>query len=290
MGRNRFLIAMLCAPVLGTLALVSLGYSDEWRPRHALVPPTGVMNLGEPASPQDVFLTGPASSAEQAVWLAGIQAWRTERLTRLRYNGAQYDRPELLWTRGIVSQYQLLVWERNFYDPETRSYTVSRLLDNIAARIGPIDAVLIWHVYPNIGADYRNQFDLLRDLPGGIPGVRHMVEQFHRHNVKVFFPVLAWDTGTRDQGLPSSITMAQLMKDVGADGINFDTLESVPAQFRQASDAINDPLALEPQFQPRDESLAWTNISWNDWVAWEGKQYPFVPMVSKAKWMEPRHT
>ena len=81
----------------------------------------------------------------------------------------------------------------------------------------------------------------------------------------------------------------QLLKEIDADGINFDTLESVPPGFREASDAIGHPLALEPQFQPRDASLAWTNLSWNDWVTWEGKQYPFVPMVSKNKWMEPRH-
>ena len=48
--------------------------------------------------------------------------------------------------------------------------------------------------------------------------------------------------------------------------------------------------ALEPQFDPRDESLAWSNLAWNDWVAWDGKEYPFVPMVSRTKWLEPRHT
>ncbi len=144
-------------------------------------------------------------------------------------------------------------------------------------------------MYPNLGIDDRNQFDMLRDLPGGIPGLRHMVDQFHRHGVKVFFPYLVWDTGTRDEGSPAWTTMSDLLKDIGADGINFDTLESVPVQFRTSSDAMGHPLALEPQFQPRDESLAWTNISWNDWVTWEGKPYPFIPMVSKNKWMEPRH-
>jgi formylglycine-generating enzyme required for sulfatase activity len=84
--------------------------------------------------------------------------------------------------------------------------------------------------------------------------------------------------------------MAELLKRVDADGINFDTLESVPPGFREASDAVGHPLALEPQFQPRDGSLAWSNLSWNDWVTWEGKQYPFSPMVSRNKWMETRHT
>src|SRR5215470_19070469 len=218
--------------------------ADEWKPRHDLVSHTGVMNLTELPGPGEVFFSGPSFPAEQPTWLEGLIAWRTSRRTLLRYNPSQYERPELEWTQHVYSQVQLLIWDRSLYDPEKSEYTVDRFLSETESRIGPIDAVLIWHVYPNLGVDDRNQFDLLRDLPGGIPGVRHMVEQFHRHNVKVFFPVLAWDTGTRDQGLPSSITMAQLMKDVGADGINFDTLESVPAQFRQASDAINDPLAL----------------------------------------------
>ena len=264
--------------------------ADEWKARHDLVSHTGIVNLPEPPSPEEVFFAGPASPADQPGWLEGLKAWRNERHTLLRYSPAQYERADLMWTQHIFSQVQLLIWDRRLYDPEKGAYTVDRFLADTESRIGPIDAVLIWHVYPNLGADDRNQFDLLRDLPSGIAGLHGMVEQFHQHHVKVFFPFLAWDAGTRQEGGAPEITLAQLLKEIGADGINFDTLESVPPQFRQASDAIDHPLALEPQFQPRDESLAWTNLSWNDWVTWEGKAYPFVPMVSRNKWLEARHT
>jgi iron(II)-dependent oxidoreductase len=271
--------------------LLSLPVSaDEWKPLHDLVSHTGVMNLTETPPPSEVFFSGPTSPSDQSSWLQGLKAWRSDRLRLLRYNGAQYERPDLFWTQRIFSQVQLLIWDRSLYDPEKGEYTVDRFLSETEARIGPIDAVLIWHVYPNLGVDDRNQFDMLRDLPGGTAGVRKMVDQFHSRGVKVFFPMLAWDAGTRNEDAANATVMAQLLKEVDADGINFDTLESVPPGFREASDAIGHPLALEPQFQPRDASLAWTNISWNDWVTWEGKQYPFVPMVSKDKWMEPRHT
>ena len=269
---------------------VSTTFGDEWKARHDLVSHTGVMNLTEPPPPGEVFFSGPASPSDQANWLAGLKAWRTDRRTLLRFSGSEFERSELEWTQHIFSQVQLLIWDRSLYDPDKGEYTVDRFLSETENRIGPIDAVLIWHVYPNLGVDDRNQFDLLRDLPGGIAGIRRMAEQFHSHGVRVFFPYLAWDTGTRDEGAAPSVAMAQLLKDIGADGINFDTLETVPSQFRRASDAIGHPLALEPQFQPRDESLAWTNLSWNDWVTWEGKAYPFAPMVSKNKWLEPRHT
>lgn len=277
---------------IGILLLIVSAFvsADEWRARHDLVSHTGVMNLTEPPPPEEVFFAGPGTAADAHGWLDGLKAWRQERTTLLRYSGLQYQRPELEWTQRIISQVQLLVWDRSFFDPDKGQYTVDRFLKETEQRIGPIDAVLIWHVYPNLGVDDRNQFDMLRDLPSGIAGIRRVVNEFHQHNVKVFFPILAWDNGTRPESASPAVIMAQLMKDAGADGINFDTLETVPPEFRHASDSIGHPLALEPQFQPRDESLAWTNLSWNDWVTWEGKQYPFIPMVSKTKWMEPRHT
>ncbi len=293
MPASRFSLNRRPIAVAAIVVFVALGFrlaADEWKPRHDLVTHGDLSTLTQPASPNEVFFSGPANPAEAQTWLENLKSWRDKQRALLHYDPSQYDRRDLEWTQHIFSQVQLLIWDRSLYDPDKREYTVEKFLSETESRIGPIDAVLIWHVYPNLGIDDRNQFDLLRDLPGGIPGIRAMVDQFHQHGVKVFFPILAWDTGTRDEGSSPWITMSQLLKDIGADGINFDTLDSVPHQFRQASDEIGHPLALEPQFQPRDESLAWTNLSWNDWVTWEGKQYPFIPMVSKTKWMESRHT
>ena len=280
--------AFLSACVLALLA--NCVFADEWKADHSLISPTGVMNLPAVPLPEDTFFPGPPSPAEAEGWRVGLKAWRADRLMHLRYNHSEYSRLELAWTQHIFSQVQVLVWDRSLYDSEKGEYTVDRFLSETESRIGPIDAVLIWPLYPNIGADDRNQFDLLRDLPGGIPGLRKLVQQFHDRNVRVFFPILAWDTGTRDEDASPAVALSQLLKDIAADGINFDTLESVPPQFRSASDAAGHPLALEPQFDPRDESLAWSNIAWNDWVTWDGKPYPFVPMVSRTRWLEPRHT
>jgi formylglycine-generating enzyme required for sulfatase activity len=294
MGNTRLLHQRFHLWIASGLSLVLLScsllaLSDEWKPRHALIPPTGVMNLPALPPPSDVFFTGPDNAGEFESWLAGLHAWRKDRLTRLRFDGSQYERPELAWTQHAFSQVQVLIWDRMLYDPEKGAYTVDRFLADIEQRLGPIDSVLVWHLYPNMGADDRNQFDLLRDMPGGIPGLRHLVEEFHRRGVKVFFPILAWDTGTRDEGAPNWTALAALLKDIGADGINFDTLESAPPDFRSVSDSLGHPLVLEPQFDIRDESLAWSNMGWNDWVTWEDVPYPFVPMVSKSKWLEPRH-
>src|SRR5689334_13562610 len=139
--------------VLGTIVLLSslLCYPDEWKASHALLPPNGVMNLLDMPAPGDVFFSGPDDPASAATWLDGLKAWRADRRIRLRYDGSQYERPELEWTQHVFSQVQLLIWDRSFYDPEKGEYTVDRFLDETENRIGPIDAVLIWHVYPNLG-------------------------------------------------------------------------------------------------------------------------------------------
>ena len=100
---------------LALSALISAtAFSDEWRPRHALVPPTGVLNLTQPGGPADVLLPGPENPAAADAWRTQMKAWREERLQRLRYQGAEYERPELAWTQHVYSQVQVLIWERDF--------------------------------------------------------------------------------------------------------------------------------------------------------------------------------
>ena len=90
-----------------------------------------------------------------------------------------------------------MVEDRYFYDPVKRQYTVGRCLDDVDKRYGGIDSVLLWPVYPNIGIDNRNQFDMLRDMPGGLGALKEMVNDFHKRGVRVLFPTMPWDVGTR---------------------------------------------------------------------------------------------
>jgi formylglycine-generating enzyme required for sulfatase activity len=162
---------------------------------------------------------------------------------------------------------------------------VDKYLDDLENRYGGIDSVLIWHTYPNIGIDSRNQYDWLRDMPGGIAGVRKMIDDFHRRGVRVLFPVMLWDQGTHDEEIPNWEATARLLAEVGADGVNGDTLGEVPLAFRTASDKTRHPLVLEPEAAPDHpyEALAWNNMTWGYW------EFPFEPMVSLYKWLEPRH-
>ncbi|WP_254061645.1 SUMF1/EgtB/PvdO family nonheme iron enzyme [Granulicella sp. L60] len=229
----------------------------------------------------------PASTCtddELGSWLADIDHWRAERRIRVGYDGKQYERSELLWTQSSYIQTQMMVHDRFFYNPTIQKYTVDRYLKDLETRYGGVDSVLIWPTYPNLGIDDRNQYDLVRDLPGGLEGVKRMVDDFHSHHVRVLFPAMLWDQGTHPEGTADSEALARELATIDADGINGDTLEGVPRTFRTASDGFHHPLALEPELGPAsDEMLNYNNMTWGYW------KYDFVPSISLYKWLEPRH-
>ena len=58
--------------------------------------------------------------------------------------------------------------------------------------VGGLDAVVLWHAYPVIGIDDRNQFDWY-----AVPGLRGLVDDLHARGVRVFLDYNPWDVGTR---------------------------------------------------------------------------------------------
>ena len=216
-------------------------------------------------------------------WLADLRHWRAERLVRIAFDPSRYDAPALHWTQSSFIQPQMMVQDRYLYDPVAGRYTVDRYLDDVTKRYGGIDAVLVWSTYPNMGIDDRNQLQMVESMPGGVEGVRQMVADFHRRGVRVLFPMMMWDEGTKAPDQPWPEAIAALMKQVDADGINGDTQDGVPLGFSLAAEKIGHPLAFEPEGSPSDEALAWNVMTWGQY------SFPLIPMVDRFKWLETRH-
>jgi gamma-glutamyl hercynylcysteine S-oxide synthase len=268
--------------ILGVLlALCAIGFAQDsnFSPKEQQIP------VPECLSMKELWESGSklCTQAEHESWLADITHWRNERRIRVGYEGSRYDLPALRWTQSSFMQPQMMVQDRYFFDPILGKYTVDRYLDDLEKRYGGIDSVLIWPTYPNMGIDNRNQHDLIRSMPGGVAGVKQMVSDFHRRGVRVLFPMMMWDQGTRDSEVPWPQAIAELMAEIGADGINGDTQDGVPLAFSLAADKTGHPLAFEPEGGPADEALAWNVMTWGQY------DFPFAPLVDKYKWLEPRH-
>ena len=251
----------------------------RYQPREQQIPPPSCLTMHFPWEGG----SAPCAPGTHEEWLKAINDWRTERRIRVGYSGTRYQMPALQWTQSSFIQPQMMVHDRYFYDPVAGKYTVDRYLDDLEKRYGGIDAVLIWATYPNMGIDNRNQQDMVRSLPGGVEGVRQMVSDFHRRGVRVLFPIMMWDQGTRDPGTNWPDATAQLMKEIGADGVNGDTQDGVPLAFSVAAEKVGHPLAFEPEMGPSDEALAWNVLTWGQY------KFQFAPTVDRYRWLETRH-
>jgi len=220
-------------------------------------------------------------------WLSDIIHWRTEKRIRIAYNDKRYTNPVTKWTQSSFIQPQMMVEERYFYNPKEHKYTVDKYLNDLKKRYGGIDAVLIWPTYPNLGIDNRNQLDMIRSMPGGLPGVTKMINEFHQRGVRVFFPMMMWDQGTRKPNKPWPEAIAGLMAKIGADGINGDTQWGVAQAFVQASEKTGHPLVFEPELGiGYPEAVTYDLMSWGEVGIMPSK---IVPSIDRAKWLEPRH-
>ena len=267
--------------LLGAILTLPVTAQDtHYAPVGQQIPPPPCLTLGR--AWEGGWYT-PCTALTHQQWLAEITHWRAERRIRIGYDPARYQIPALQWTQSSFMQPQMMVHDRYFYDPVAGKYTVDRYLDDLQQRYGGIDSVLIWSTYPNMGIDDRNQLDMVQSMPGGVEGVHRMVEDFHRRGVRVLFPMMMWDQGTRDPGTDWPDAEAALMKEIDADGINGDTQDGVPLAFSLAADKLNHPLAFEPEVGPSDEALAWNVLTWGQY------QFQFVPTVDRYRWLEPRH-
>ena len=266
--------------LLLTLLIPPLAAQDsQYKPKEQQIPPPACLALR--GLSQGGYTPCPDQAHEE--WLKDVTHWRAERRIRIGYDPARYEMPALKWTQSSFIQPQMMVHDRYFYDPAAEKYTVDRYLDDLDKRYGGIDAVLIWATYPNMGIDNRNQQDMVRSMPGGVAGVRRMVADFHRRGVRVLFPMMMWDQGTRDPGMGWPQAIAGFMKEIGADGVNGDTQDGVPLAFSLAAEKVGHPLAFEPEAGPADEGLAWNVLTWGQY------QFQFVPTVDRYRWLEPRH-
>ena len=272
------------AIVIAVLALsggILSAQDSNYRPKNQLIPAPACLTI------KGAWEGGftPCTQSAHDARLKDIRHWRDERRIRTGDDRSRYNDLATLWTQRSFIQPQMMVHDRYFFDPVSNRYTVDRYLSDLEKRYGGIDSVLIWPTYPNIGIDDRNQHDMIRSMPGGIPGVKKMIADFHAKGVRVLFPMMMWDQGTRDPGKSWPDAIAELMKELDADGINGDTQDGVPAAFVSASEKIGHPLAFEPENSPSDEALSWNVMTWGQYAG----QYDFIPGIDRFRWLEPRH-
>ena len=131
-----------------------------------------------------------------------------------------------------------------------------------------------------IGIDERNQFDFYRD----VPGIAELVAELQSRGIRVFVNYNPWDVGTRREPVADDVAIAELVRDLGADGVFLDTMKEAQQGLRAALDRVRPGIALEGESTLPLARVCDHQLSWAQWFSDSA-----VPGVLRARWFEQRH-
>ena len=213
-----------------------------------------------------------------------LGAWRLQQLPELRHSDALYRRADFAWVQSNFACCFLMLCDERFYDASAGKYRVKEWMDAGQRDFGGFDSVVLWHAYPRIGLDDRNQFDFYRDAPGGLDGLRGAVDELHGGGLRVFIDYNPWDTGTRREPQGDIDVLCELVAALDVDGIFLDTMQEGAAEFRQKLDAVRRGVVLEGEIALPMTRLADHHMAWA-----QGFVDSEAPGVVRNKWLERRH-
>jgi formylglycine-generating enzyme len=218
------------------------------------------------------IIAAPDDPADWPAWRAALARWRDG--ARAGYDGSAYERLE--WTQSCFAVALVWLWDERLYNHRAEAFTPDRLLDEGAREFGGYDGVVLWHAYPVIGIDERNQFDWYRD----VPGIRELVAAFQARGVRVFIDYNPWDVGTRREAVSDAEAVAAIVRELGADGVFLDTMKEAMPELRSALPDV----AFEGESTLPLERISDHHLSWAQWFADSE-----VPGVIRARWFAQRH-
>jgi sulfatase modifying factor 1 len=255
---------------------------DPWAPRPIDLPTPVPLQPGATLDGLDTakVFAAPDEPDEWPAWRQALTRWRAEAAVRVGYDDSAYGRPEFAWTQACFSVALVWLWDELLYDHAAAEFTPERFCEESEREFGGFDGVVLWHAYPVIGIDERNQFDYYRD----VPGIRELVEAFHARSIRVFVNYNPWDIGTRREDVDDVEAIAQLVGELGVDGVFLDTMKEASAGLRAAVDATRPGVAFEGESTLPLARVCDHHLSWAQWFS----DSP-VPGVLRARWFEQRH-
>jgi len=174
----------------------------------------------------------------QGDWQEGIRlAFNEQKLFDLEYfDDTIYKRIDLQWIRKSYVMHLIMAWDKSFYNPVSRRYTLLDFLRKGKMQYGGDDAVCIWPTWPTLGIDQRNQFDMYKDLPGGLTGLKALADSLRMLGTRFFVAYNPWDESTRREDHLKGL--ADLIAATSADGVVLDTKGESSKELQEAADAV----------------------------------------------------
>lgn len=147
-----------------------------------------------------------------------------------------YRRNDLKWMNDSYIMLLQFAWDSKFYDWGNHRYNFYKSIFEYDSLTGGYDIFTLWPTWPRLGMDQRNQWDMYRDLPGGIEELRKQSDLLHALGKKYFISYNPWDESGRKEDHMSA--MEELLREIDADGVVLDTRGASSLELQEAADKV----------------------------------------------------
>jgi formylglycine-generating enzyme required for sulfatase activity len=190
----------------------------------------------------------------QGAWQSGLRMMFQRRyLYDLEhFDNSMFEREDLQWIRNKYTIALQFAWDHDFYDVQNSGFRIEEYLNKGSRFFGGWDVLGLWPTWPTLGLDRRNQWDLYADLPGGLSKIRELSHYMQKKGTKFFIAYNPWDQSTRQ--VNHYRAMAQLLKEIDANGVILDTRGSSSRELQIAADAVKPGIVMysEGMAVPKD--------------------------------------
>ena len=168
------------------------------------------------------------------------------------FDNSLFERPDLAWIRKSYLLMLQFAWDQDYYDAMKGDYRFYTFLPQWDAILGGFEGYMIWPTWPRLGLDQRNQWDMYRDLPGGLEEIRRQVRFAQSMGTRYFIAYNPWDESTRREDHLAG--MEEMLRAMQADGVVLDTWGQSSKEFQSAADRVKPGIVMysEGMAVPKD--------------------------------------
>lgn len=189
-------------------------------------------------------------------WQEGLRVMFQQRLLYDvepgKFNNTMFERDDLKWVRHAYVSHLIQNWDNYYYDYTDGKFHLEEFVKKGLRLYGGDDFIGIWPTWPTLGLDQRNQWDLFRDLPGGMEQIKKLAAMCNGYNTRLFICYNPWDESTRSES--HTLGMADIIAATGADGVVLDTKGESSTELQHAADSVRKGVVMysEGMAVPRD--------------------------------------
>ncbi|MDP4282191.1 MAG: formylglycine-generating enzyme family protein [Bacteroidota bacterium] len=168
------------------------------------------------------------------------------------FDNSLFERKDLQWMKDSYLMLLQFAWDKKYYDAKSKKYTFYSSFSEMDSLTGGYDIFTIWPTWPRLGLDQRNQWDMYRDLPGGLKELKGQTDFLHNKGKHYFISYNPWDEGTRKEDQMKG--MEDLLHATGADGVVLDTKGASSKELQATADKVKPGIIMysEGMAVPKD--------------------------------------